>query len=376
MQKTSISNNLFTFDLYQSMKETTGNIFFSPYSIYNALAIAYAGAKGDTARQIAKVLHFDLQDSSLHSSLQALQKDIERCNSENTQLRLSNALWGQKGWPFLPGFLNLIDTHYGDCFKKVDFAQAPIVSCKEINRWVSERTQYRINEVIGPGSINEQTTMIITNSIYFKASWYFIFDVNTTHNDNFYTLEDQKIAVPMMKTTSSNNYFRGKNYQAIEFDYRGLDLKMLVILPDKKKFTDIENSLDNDKFNSILESMKPISNIRLSMAKFKLEPNYLMGKYLRRLGMVNALNGNADFSVMTDIPGLFLTDVAHSSFINIDEYGTEASALTRSFLVGGLPEYRPKYIDVVINHPFIFLIRDILSGTVLFIGRILNPLIG
>jgi serpin B len=127
MQKASISNNLLTFNLYQS-------IFFSPYSIYNALASAYAGAGGDTTKQKANVIHFDLLDSSLHSLLQVLQKDIERSNSENTQLRLANALWGQKGWPFLPEFLNLIDTYYGDCFKELDFAQAPEVSCKVINR--------------------------------------------------------------------------------------------------------------------------------------------------------------------------------------------------------------------------------------------------
>jgi serpin B len=181
MRKAAISNNEFTFDLYQKLKSEPGNIFYSPYSIFCALAMAYAGTGGATAREMAAVLHFDPTDVNHHKTMHDLQQDIERYNSRTTQIRVGNALWGQKGWDFLPGFLKLIEDNYSGAFKMVDFAKATEASRHEINQWVSKQTNHRINQILQPGSVSDSTTMIITNAIYFKARWAKEFEVRSTN---------------------------------------------------------------------------------------------------------------------------------------------------------------------------------------------------
>jgi serpin B len=374
MRKAKISSNLFTFDIYREIKSTPGNLFCSPYCIFNALEMIYAGAGGETARKIAAVLHFDQLANPPHSELGALRKDIENGNSLTTQIEMADALWVGKYWHFLPGFLSLVrDYHIGE-FRALNFSQSENAR-DEINRWVSKKTHNRINEILGPESIDKLTAMIITSAIYFKARWYHPFDIDSTHDATFYTLEDKKIPVPMMKQETSCTYSRGDTYQVIDLTYSGYDHNMLVILPDKDKFTEFENCLDSIKLNSILDDMKYTSDIRLSMPKFKFEPKYEMSNYLKSLGIKNAFEMNADFSGMTDTPGFFLNEVIHSTFISVDEYGTEAAAGLAARMVGGMPGLaEPTFIDVVIDRPFIFLITDFFSGTVLFIGRVLNPL--
>jgi serpin B len=217
--------------------------------------------------------------------------------------------------------------------------------------------------------------MIITNAIYFKASWHSPFRVRSTHDDTFYTLEDEKITVPMMKTNTGNKYLRGDVYQAIELLYSGYDFNMLVILPDKNKFTEFENCLDNNKLTSILEDMKFVKDIRLSMPKFEFKKSYGLAGNLEELGLTAAFKKSADFLGMTDTPGLFLTDVAQSTFLSVNEYETEAAAATFTTVFGYTPGPPRKYLDFVIDRPFIFLIRHFFTGTILFIGRVLNPLI-
>jgi serpin B len=365
--------NMFTFDFYQKTKATPKNIFCSPYSIYNALVLADVGAGGNTARQIEAVLHLERTDNP-HYALQKLQLDVNN-NSEN-QLKMASALWLQKNYNLLPNYLRQIENTYGDSLHTVDFAQAPDESVIEINRWVSDKTQNRITELLGPRSISGLTRMILTNAIYFKAHWHSTF--KSVESDTFYTLDEEKIIVPMMNQSTIYKYAKGDNYQVIDIpymsEYLNDGLSMLIILPDKGQFSRFENSLDRDKLNSILISMKR-ELIILFMPKFNFNSNYELPEYLQALGMTDGFSRNADFSRMTDISGLFLENLTHSTFISVDEYETEAGALDLGTVTFASPGRKPpKFIKLLVNRPFIFLIRDIKTGIVLFIGRVLNPL--
>jgi serpin B len=286
MRKAAISNNEFTFDIYQKLKSAPGNIFYSPYSIYCALAMTYAGAGGATAREMAEVLHFDPADVSQHNAMHVLQREIERCNTDITQLHIANAIWAQKGW---------------------DFAQDPKASCREINQWIRKRTNNLISEILQPGRLDDLTAMIVTNAIYFKARWPKPFDVSCTHNDGFYTLDGEEILVPMMKEGSCGSYTKGNNYQAIDLPYKGYDLNMIIIMPDEGQFSAFENCLDYPLFDLILQDLKHFdwrmpgnyTEINLSMPKFKFKSNYQLSEYLQALGMKDALEKGRIFPEWT-----------------------------------------------------------------------------
>lgn len=359
-------SNIFVFSLYQKIKDSNSNIFYSPYSISSAMAMTYAGARGDTAKQMAEALHFELPDNILHTAMYSLQQDLEkRNNNQTSQLSIANALWGQKGKHFLPEYVNQINSYYNGGFKTLDFIKATEQSRKEINQWVSDKTNNRINELLKQGSVDTGTVLVITNAVYFKAPWKFIF--GSTTDESFYTLDGKNIIVPMMKHDVMRfKYFNGGNYQAIDLPYRDCDLSMLIILPDDGQYTDFEKSLDNNQLDTIIGSLKD-TLVVLRMPKFKFEANYLLNENLKALGMINAF-GNADFSGMTDTPGLFIDKVLHSTFISFDEKGTEAAAGVGAIVASA------GATNLVINRPFIFLIRDTKTGTILFIGRVLNPI--
>jgi serpin B len=360
-------NNVFAFTLYQKIKEASGNIFYSPYSISNTLAMTYAGAKGETAKQMAAVLHFNLPDNTLHSTLKTIQQDlVDRNNSKSSQISIANALWGQKGVNFLPEYLKQIKNNYGGAFKTLDFIKAAEPSRLEINKWISEKTRDRIPEMLKPGIIDDTTALVITNALYLKASWKSIFSYDTDE-EAFYTPDGEKIMVPMMARPDWKfSYGKGDNYQAIDLPYKACDLSMLVVLPDAGQFTAFENSLDNIRLDSIIQTMED-TTVNLTMPEFKFETNYLLNPYLQALGMINAF-GNADFSGMANLRDLFVSDVLHSTYISVDQYGTEAAAGGTSVMMLGSGK-----VTMEINRPFIFLIRDNQTGTILFIGRVLNP---
>jgi len=360
------SNNLFAFDLYHRIQAVPGNLFYSPFSISTALTMVYAGTAGDTAGQMAGVLHLNRSDNTVNSKIRALQQDLENRNSsEFTELSITNALWGEQSTIILSEYLQQMNAFYAAAFHTVDFTKA-LESSREINQWVSDNTHNHIQEFLQPESI-EGATLVITNAVYFKAPWQFKFVKGTT-DEVFYTLNGEQIRVPMMKhEVMTFKYIRGENYQAVDLPYQNTDLSMLVILPDEGQFTDFENSLDNTRLNSILESLKKAAVI-LTMPKFEFESNYRLNDYLQALGMTDVF-GPADFSGMTAQPGLFLTDVLHSTYISVDENGTEAAAGTGAIVASATKN------SMVVNRPYLFLIRDNETGTIIFIGRVLNPIL-
>jgi serpin B len=365
-------NSAFAFDLYQQIRKEEGNIFYSPYSISLALAMTYAGARGETEKQMAETLHFDLPQDRLHPAFNKLDTELasrqESSDSEDEddfRLNVANAIWGQKGYEWLPDFLDTLAQNYGAGLRIVDFLRANEESRQTINQWVSDQTEERIKELIAEGDLDPGTALVLTNAIYFKARWFSPFQESATHDGQFNLLDGSTVTVPMMKQSMSFGYAEGSDYQAVELMYRGGDFSMVVLLPQAGEFEEFEASLDAPKVEEIIGKLEK-DIVILSMPKFSYDTGLRLEKTLADMGMPNAF-GNADFSGIAPNTDLYITDAAHKAFVSVDEKGTEAAAATW-VAVAGLSAN-----EFTMDRPFIFLIRDIPTGTILFLGRVLNP---
>jgi serpin B len=370
-------NSAFTFDLYQALREENGNLFYSPYSISLALAMTYAGARGETEQQMADTLHFILSQDHLHPTFNALDLELARRgegaegkDGEGFRLNIVNAIWGQEGYTFLSEFLDVLAENYGAGLRLLDFMEAPEESRVTINDWVSEQTEGRIEDLIPPGLITALTRLVLTNAIYFNAAWQHPFKEDMTDDGTFHLLDGGEVTVPMMRQTESFPYAEGEGYQAVELLYDGRELSMVILLPEAGGFEAFEGLLDAKRVDVILEHLAP-SQVALTLPKFEFESGFSLKNTLAAMGMPVAFSGGADFSGMDGTGGLFIADVIHKAFVSVDEAGTEAAAATAVVMMkGAAPE---PSIEVTIDRPFVFLIRDIETGAILFVGRIVNP---
>ena len=370
-------NSAFTFDLYQALRETDDNLFYSPYSISLALAMTYAGARGETEEQMANTLHFVLPQNRLHPAFNSLDLELGRRgqgakgkDGEGFRLHIVNAIWGQKDFEFLPEFIDLLAENYGAGLRILDFMKAPEQSRITINEWVSDQTEERIKDLIPQGAIDELTRLVLTNAIYFNAAWQYPFEEDATFNGAFHLLNGDKITIPMMRQTESFGYAEGDGYQVVELPYDGRELSMLVLLPQTGQFELFEQSLNAQRVDDIVKNLNT-REVVLTMPKFEFESSFSLKKTLTAMGMPVAFSASADFSGMTGNPDLFIGEVLHKAFVSVDEAGTEAAAATA--VIMKLTAMPGEPVEVTIDRPFIFLIRDIESGTMLFIGRVVNP---
>jgi serpin B len=372
-------NSDFAFDLYQLLSEgEDGNLFYSPYSISLALAMTYAGARGETERQMGEALHFNLPQEQLHPAFNALDLELARRgegaqgkDGEGFRLNIANTLWGQAGFQFLPGFLDALAENYGAGLRLLDFMNAPEEARVTINDWVSEQTEGRIKDLIPPGLINSMTRLVLTNAIYFNAAWATPFEAWATQDGTFHTLDGGGVAVPMMRQTESLGYAQGQGYQAVEMPYDGGELSMVILLPEAGEFEAFEGALDAGQVDAVLGELA-YRQVALTMPKFEFESDFSLAKALTALGMADAFSGNADFSGMTGAQDLFISDVVHKAFVSVDEAGTEAAAATAVVmeLLSAAPQ---EPVEVTVDRPFIFLIRDIETEAILFVGRVVDP---
>lgn len=371
-------NTAFAFNLYQDIKSGSGNVFYSPYSLSVALAMTYAGARGITEKQMAQALRFTLPQEKLHYAFNAVDLELakrgERLKDkggEGFKLHIVNALWGQKNYTFLAKFLDTLSQNYGAGLRILDFKNEPEKSRQVINRWVSNETQGRIEDLIPPGAIDQLTRLVLTNAIYFNAGWEHKFDAKATSDDYFYLLDGSQVKVPMMKQTESFNYYVDNDVQVVELLYEGREMSMLVILPQREKFSQFESGLNDKRYDEILSGMK-LKRLSLSMPRFKYDSSFGLKPVLAKLGMPIAFTDEADFSGMTGNRELYISDVVHKAFVSVDEKGTEAAAASAVIMgLTSIPVEPP--LEVKINSPFIFCIRDIKTGTVLFVGRVVKP---
>ena len=370
-------NDEFAFNLYQALKGEPGNLFFSPYSITQALAMTYAGASGETQQQMAATLHFTLPDNRLNATLNALDIGLAAMGNNNDEqaafkLSVVNALWGQSGYAFQPDFLDVLSQYYGAGMHTLDFEKNQEDARLAINQWVSQQTHQRIQDLLAKGVITPSTRLVLTNAIYFKASWESQFKTSQTQKGSFFDLSGSAIEVPMMHQLATFGYARENGVQVVELPYNNPDFSMVIMMPDAGTFQSFESSLDANKVAGWINDVSD-QEIDLTMPRFKFDSSFGLANTLQGLGMTDAFKpGMADFSKMGGGKGqLYLQDVIHKAFVAVDEQGTEAAAATGlSVGISAVPMGNTK---VVIDHPFLFLIRDHQSGTILFIGRVVNP---
>ena len=370
------NNNAFAFDLYRSLQAQDGNLFYSPYSISLALAMTYAGARGATESQMAQTLHFLSQDQ-LHPAFNALDLQLAergKAASDNEtplQLNIANAVWAEKTYPFLQSFLDTIALNYGAGIRLADFINQYEAVRKEINTWVSDQTEDKINDLIPEGVLNAETRMALVNAIYFKADWLHPFDADATRDAPFHLLDGSDVTVPMMNHGTFIPYTKGDGWQAIELAYQGETAAMDIIVPDEGRFEEVESSLDYEAASAILSSLQPTS-VSLALPKFKFESSFGLADQLKALGMTEAFDPDqADFTGMSERNDLYISAVVHKAFVAVDEKGTEAAAATA--VIVAATSARLYDVTLMVDRPFIFLIRDIPTGQILFIGRVLNP---
>jgi serpin B len=374
-------NSAFAFELYQALRDREDNkddnLFYSPYSISVALAMTYAGARGDTAEQMAATLQFMLDQDSLHPAFNWLDAELAKRgegaqgqDGEGFRLNIVNAIWGQKDYEFLPDFLDVLAENYGAGLRILDFITETETSRLAINQWVSDQTEDRIKDLIPQGAIDALTRLVLTNAIYFNAAWEYPFDEDMTANGPFYLVDGGQVSVPMMRQTESFGYTDGEGYQAVELLSDGGELSMVILLPASGNLEAFEEGLQVQQVNDIINGLQP-TEVALTMPKFEFESEFSLKDTLTEMGMPIAFSGDADFSGMTGTRDLSISAVLHKAYVSVDEAGTEAAAATA--VIVGETAMPGQSAEVTIDRPFIFLIRDIETGAVLFIGRVLNP---
>lgn len=365
------NNTEFAFDLYKKINENSqgNNVFFSPFSVSMALGMTYAGARGETERQMEKVMHFNLPQDDLHIAFSLLSERVNASEGKGYKLNIANALWGQKDYPFLNSFLDLANTHYGGGFNVVDFINNPEGSREVINRWVENKTNDKIKNLLQQRDITPLTRLVLTNAIYFKGDWAKKFNKDDTRAEDFYVNPDYAVSVSMMRQTGNFRYASVDGVQALEMPYIGKELSMVILLPQagNEKFSSL---FTPDLLNNILNTMAE-QQVTVSFPKFKFQTRYGLADMLSEMGMPDAFDlPPADFSGMTGRMDLYITKVIHQAVIEVNEEGSEAAGAT-AVIMG--TKSSPKIFEFKANRPFIFLIRHNTSGSILFLGRLTNP---
>jgi len=368
------ANNEFAFDLYSHLDSSNGNIFFSPYSLSSALTMTFEGARNETADQMRMTLYLPSDEVDWRSDLTSFIQSVDKVHS-GYELSIANALWAQKDYPFTDEYLAETKNTYLAQARNLDFVANPEASRLVINSWVSENTKNRINDLLPVGSINSSVKLILTNAVYFKGRWSQPFNKIATEQDDFWISPTESVQTAMMGLTGTQfKYLENEQVQLLELPYQGHDISILIVLPRSKDLKNLEKSINEVSLKNWIDVMSK-QWVNIFIPKFKFDANYQMKDVLIQMGMANAFNPNqADFSGMTSKPNIYIDQVYHRAWIDVDEEGTEAAAATaidsiaESIMVMPSP---PKIFRA--DHPFIFVIQDNKTGQILFMGRVFDP---
>ena len=370
------ANSVFAIDLYKSLYSSEGNLFISPYSISLAMSMTYAGARGETEKQIVQTLHYPLDQNDCHSSFASIQSVLDEIQiRDNIKLNIANSLWAQQGYPFRKEYLSLAQQKYGASIMSVNFNSAPTEAINKINQWVKEKTDGKIQGIIA--KLPQESRLLLINAIYFKADWKNQFSPGNTMGEEFWFSRNNSVIVPTLhKTMRGPMYAEFENLQVLELPYVGENISMLILLPkeiDGLKQLEAGLSLENlDKWKRGLKRLNKNKRIELSLPKFKIPYELNLIPSLKAMGMIDAFSfPSADFSGMTGKKDIYLALAVHKTFIELNEKGTEAGAVTAMGGAGLVEEY--DVIDFQANHPFLFVITDKLTGSILFMGRLTDP---
>lgn len=372
------ANNRFAFEFYSRLANdptnAESNIFFSPFSLSSAFSITYDGARGNTADEIRSVFHFPKDDVTRRQEFANISAIMNR-EDNTTHLSTANALWAENTYPFLPEYISIAKQYYAANVTNLDFINKADDSRNRINTWVEERTNNTIRDFIPSGGIDPTTLLVITNAIYFNGKWETPFEERETDEYRFSVTPGKTVRVSMMQREDTFAYTETPRIQMIELPYKhgnGRDLSMIVILPKHETLAAVENSL-NGEMLSDLERKLTDTKMVVFLPKFKLETRYDLSENLKAMGMPTAFASGADFSGMDGTKSLFIDMVIHKAFIEVNEEGTEAGAASIVYLSRSGIDNSPVLPVFRADHPFLFLIKDKETGTILFIGRVVNP---
>ena len=390
-------NTTFALNLYSQLATNSGNLFFSPYSISTCLAMLYAGASGNTEQQMSQVLGFGTNQQQFASLFGQLQAKLEADQQTNAiELNLANALWLQEGFPFLPAFLQTATNQYQANLGQADFT-TPVgddAATQAINDWVAQETWNRIQNIVPPGAINSSTRLVLANAIYFLGLWTIPFQATNTSTQPFYLSSTTLVQVPLMYqpllqvvgadsnlVTVTYNYMQSypvqsgplssNDFQAIELPYGSNQISMLILLPSQ---TDglgwLEQQLSPAFLSNVLGQMRS-RPVEVFLPRFTMDSSFNLGRTLAAMGMSDAFTPFvADFSGIDGGQDLHVGFVLHKAWGQVNEAGTEAAAATVIGVVSTVVTFPPVFRA---DHPFLFLIRDTQTGSVLFLGRLTNP---
>jgi serine protease inhibitor len=371
-------NTRFALKLYEQVCKHPGNLFFSPFSISTALGMTCAGARGQTAREMNKVLHYSLDDADVHSAFAGLHKEINETGADSKgscRMTSANALWGQKGYGYLPEFIKLTRENYGSVLQELDFRTAPSDARKSINSWAEKHTEKTIRDLVPEGVLTPNTRLVLTSAIYFKGPWARPFFKDKTKDDAFHVSNTNDVKAAFMRRTDKYGYYSDATFQMLEMPYIGEDLTMVILLPREiEGIAVFEKTLNVDSLADWFTRMRTLE-VQVAIPKFKTTRAMNLKKELTVLGLGQIFGDEADFSGMNSgKEPLHVDDVVHKAFIEVNEAGTEAGAGTGVAISarGGTQTAKTAPIFDA-DHPFLFMIRDTRSDSILFLGRMVNP---
>ncbi len=372
-------NNAFAIDLFGEVCSSgeNSNVFFSPLSISAALGMTYAGAEGETATEMAEVLHFSRSPEITSNQFRHLTWSLEEGNTQDTgtdsgeplTLAISNGLWVQNGFPLLDSFVSELVSCYNAQVENLDFAGDSEGSRETINSWVAQSTMEKILDLIPSGILSADTRVVLTNAVYFKASWQHPFNASVTSDGRFLLENGTSVTVPMMSQERLFSYAGEEQWSAVSMDYAGNTARMIIILPEIE-MDEFEETFTAELLQEITGSLRS-QNILLTMPGFEFTESISLSDILRNMGMELAFSVSADFSGITGSRDLFISEVLHKAFVKVDEEGTEAAAATA--VVMNLLSIPEPPVEMNINKPFIFLIMDNSTDAILFMGRVMDP---
>ncbi len=369
-------SNAFAVDLYAQLSKQPGNLFFSPESISTAFGMAYAGARGQTATQMQQVFHFTLPPDRLHPAMGTL---LAKMNAPHKgyELRVADALWAQQDASFEQSYLKLVQFDYGAGFHRVNFKISPDSVRTTINAWVERQTNDKIKDLLGPGVLNASTRLVLTNAIYFKGDWQDPFDARATQKEEFHLSATEWVMAPMMHRTGGYSYYDGGTFQALELPYAGNEISMVVLLPKEiDGLPALEQSFTSGAAGEWIQKLEPVDKVILTLPRFTMTQQFELSSALSTMGMAQAFSGEADFSGIDGKKDFAISAAIHKAFVDVNEKGTEAAAATAIVMRATAmqrPFPAPPPIVFRADHPFLFILLDTKSGSMLFLGRVADP---
>lgn len=366
-------NNRFALDLYARLRKQSGNLFVSPYSISSAFGMVVAGAAGQTRDEMVKVFHFTLPPDRLHPALGDLKKSLDRgAGSGDYELAIANRMWGQKGFPFLSEFREVTHAQYGAELEEADFQTDPDAARTHINAWIAGQTKDRIRDLFPPGSLGRASRLVLANAIYFKGQWALQFKKAATVDRTFHLSRADSVMVPTMSQEDTFGLVDDEDLQVLEMPYRGKNLAMLILLPRRRDgLVQLEANLSLERLESWRSGLTT-RKVLVRLPRFTFSSKFTLPEMLAAMGMPSAFNAeHADFSGMDGKRDLFISSAIHQAFVEVNEEGTEAAAATGIGMVTtSMPVAPPVFIA---DHPFLIAIVDRATGSILFLGRVMDP---